>query len=161
MAFVIVPFEKRHHELITSLALRAWEPVFASLKSSLPRPIYASFYPNGWEARHRSEIDAVCESPDCKLWIAEDALVPVGFAAIKFHPAERMGEIYIIGVEPRRQAEGIGSALTSFCLERMREAGMAIAMVDTASDPGHAPARRTYEKAGFDLWPVARYFREL
>jgi hypothetical protein len=35
---------------------------------------------------------------------------------------------------------------------------MSVAMVETGGDPGHAPARRTYEKAGFGLFPTARYF---
>jgi hypothetical protein len=43
----------------------------------------------------------------------------------------------------------------------MKDAGMSIAMVETAGDPGHAPARHTYEKAGFELFPVARYFKTL
>lgn len=43
----------------------------------------------------------------------------------------------------------------------MKEAGMSIAMVETGGDPGHAPARHTYEKAGFGLFPVARYFKKL
>jgi hypothetical protein len=34
-------------------------------------------------------------------------------------------------------------------------------MVETAGDPGHAPARHTYEKADFALFPVARYFKKL
>jgi hypothetical protein len=38
---------------------------------------------------------------------------------------------------------------------------MGVAMVETGGDPGHAPARRTYEKAGFSLVPVARYFKAL
>jgi hypothetical protein len=36
-----------------------------------------------------------------------------------------------------------------------------IEMVETGGDPGHGPARRAYEKAGFGLWPVARYFKKL
>jgi RimJ/RimL family protein N-acetyltransferase len=38
---------------------------------------------------------------------------------------------------------------------------MAIAMVETGGDPGHAPARAAYEKAGFRVLPLARYFRKL
>jgi hypothetical protein len=34
-------------------------------------------------------------------------------------------------------------------------------MVETGGDPGHAPARRTYEKAEFSLVPVARLFKAL
>jgi hypothetical protein len=43
----------------------------------------------------------------------------------------------------------------------MKNAGMAIAMVETGDDPGHAPAHHTDEKAGFELLPIARYFKKL
>jgi RimJ/RimL family protein N-acetyltransferase len=38
---------------------------------------------------------------------------------------------------------------------------MRVAMVETGLDPGHAPARRVYQKAGYTLLPVARYFKPL
>jgi RimJ/RimL family protein N-acetyltransferase len=34
-------------------------------------------------------------------------------------------------------------------------------MVETGADPGHAPARAAYEKAGFELMPLARFFKKL
>jgi RimJ/RimL family protein N-acetyltransferase len=43
----------------------------------------------------------------------------------------------------------------------MSRSGMRIAMVETGDDPGHAPSRAAYEAAGFERWPVARYFRKL
>ena len=45
--------------------------------------------------------------------------------------------------------------------DRLKNAGMKIVMVETGDDPGHASSRATYEKVGFERWPVARYFREL
>ena len=50
-----------------------------------------------------------------------------------------------------------GTRLTTFALDRMRD----VAMVETGGDPGHAPARRSYEKAGFTLLPIGRYFKAL
>lgn len=38
---------------------------------------------------------------------------------------------------------------------------MSVAMVETGGDPGHERARHTYEKAGFELLPAARYFKKL
>jgi hypothetical protein len=38
---------------------------------------------------------------------------------------------------------------------------MTTAMVETGGDPGHTPSRRSYESAGFRLFPVARYFEKL
>jgi hypothetical protein len=43
----------------------------------------------------------------------------------------------------------------------MREAGMRIAIVGTGEDPGHAPARRTYEKVGYTVFPIAHYYHAL
>jgi|SRR6476469_7059582 len=42
-----------------------------------------------------------------------------------------------------------------------KNAGMSIAMVETGGAPGHERDRHTYEKAGFELFPVARYFKKL
>ncbi|MGC7099576.1 hypothetical protein ACPZ19_33285 [Amycolatopsis lurida] len=36
---------------------------------------------------------------------------------------------------------------------------MTLAMVETGREPGHAPARRTRERAGFTQLPIARCFR--
>jgi GNAT superfamily N-acetyltransferase len=64
----------------------------------------------------------------------------------------------MLAVDPGHQHRGLGTALTAFAIERIRAAGAPVAMVGTGADPGHAPARRTYEKAGFSLVPMARYF---
>jgi hypothetical protein len=49
----------------------------------------------------------------------------------------------------------------AFAVDRMKEAGMEVAMVETGGDWGHAPARAAYEKAGFRVLPLARYFKKL
>ena len=85
----------------------------------------------------------------------------VGFVAVRLHQADRMGEISVLAVDPDAQGRRVGGALTAFALDRMQAAGMAVAMVETGGDPGHAPARHTYEKQGFQLFPVARYFQKL
>jgi len=71
------------------------------------------------------------------------------------------GEIYMVAVDPDFQGRGIGSALIEFAPCWMKDAGMSVAMVETGGDPGHARARHTYEKVGFELFPVARYFKKL
>ena len=34
-------------------------------------------------------------------------------------------------------------------------------MIGTGGDPGHAAARRLYERAGYEKLPIARYFKAL
>ena len=54
-----------------------------------------------------------------------------------------------------------GPGVIGFVTAALRGSGMRVAMVETGGDAGHAPARRAYEKAGYTLLPVARYFRAL
>ena len=49
----------------------------------------------------------------------------------------------------------------SNALDWIRTSGIGVAMVGTGGDPGHAPARRAYEKAGMKFVPMARYFMKL
>jgi GNAT superfamily N-acetyltransferase len=96
------------------------------------------------------------------VWVAEVDGTAVGFVAVELHHPERsMGEISMLAVDPDHQGGGIGTALIKFALDMLRDAGMKVAMVETGGDPGHAAARRTYEKAGYVLLPIARYFKYL
>lgn len=72
-----------------------------------------------------------------------------------------VGEIWMLAVDPGHQNRGVGTTLTLYATEWIADAGMALAMAGTGGDPGHAPARRTYEKSGYTLMPIARYFKAL
>ena len=72
-----------------------------------------------------------------------------------------MGEIYVLAVAPAQQRRGIGTALMNDAFTLIQASGMDMVMVETGGDPGHQPARAAYESAGFERWPVARYFKKL
>lgn len=147
-------------DAVVRLSLRAWAPVFESLRKVMDLDVYREFFPD-WRVSQQKAVEEACAAADIKVWVAIDAGSTAGFVALKFHAESRMGEIYMIAVDPDHQRRGIAGALTGFALDRMRDAGMSIAMVETGGDPGHAPARRTYEKMGFGLLPIARYFKKL
>lgn len=157
----IEPYEDSQLDAIKSLSLRAWSPVFDSIEKAIDIEVYRSFYPDGWRVSQLHAVESVCTSADMKVWVAIDSDSTVGFVAVKLHEQSSMGEIYMIAVDPDYQRQGIGTALAEFALDWMKAAGMSVAMVDTGCDPGHAPARCTYEKVGFRLLPVARYFKKL
>ena len=122
--------------------------------------IFRAFYPD-WRVSQRKAVEAVCSDQETHVWVAQENDAPVGFVAAKLHVDDQLGEIYMIAVDPEFQRRGYGSALTDFALDWLKEAGMSVAMVETGGDPGHAAARRTYESRGFDLLPIARYFKKL
>ena len=156
---MIRPYRAPDRDLVVELSVRAWAPVFASIKAALDPDFYAVSYPGGWQKNQREAVAASLDSEHA--WIWEEAGVPVGFVTVKLDDVSKLGEIYMIAVDPDHQQKGIAKALTDFAVEQMREAGMTMAMVETGLDDGHAPARRTYERAGFVVWPAARFFKPL
>ena len=161
MAIQIEPYDAHQLETIISLSLRAWTPVFDSIQKVMNSNIYQAFYPDHWRVSQQKAVEDVCAAEDTNVWVAIDAGSTVGFIAVKLDSESSMGEIYMVAVDPDFQGQGIGTAVIEFALDWMKDAGMSIAMVETGGDPGHAPARHTYEKAGFGLLPIARYFKKL
>lgn len=157
----IQPYDISQLDAITKLSLRAWTPVFKSIQSIMNAEVYQEFYPDGWRVSQQKAVEDVCATEDTHVWVATEEMKAVGFVAVKLHSASKMGEIYMIAVDPDYQRQGIATALTDFALDWMKTNGMSIAMVETGGDQSHAPARRTYEKTGFDLLPIARYFKKL
>ena len=145
---------------VVRLSLRAWEPNFASTRQAVGAEVDAALHPD-WRAFQQASVESVCASPTTQTWVAEVEAIIAGFVAVSIHEDGRIGEIDMLAVDPDYQGNGIGTRLTEFALDRIREAGVPVAMVGTGGDPGHAAARRTYEKAGLTFVPMARYFKRL
>jgi ribosomal protein S18 acetylase RimI-like enzyme len=156
----IEPYDDSRIDAIVRLSLRAWEPVFASIASAMDPEVYREQHPD-WRVTQREAVESVCADAGFHKWVAADGPRTLGFVALRLHTEDRMGEIYMIAVDPDFQRRGIAAALTEHSLAWLRRSGMTTVMVETGGDPGHAPARRTYESAGFRLFPVARYFKKL
>lgn len=153
--------DDRDTEAVIDLSLRAWAPAFASLEHVLGSEIFRRQHPN-WREDQRKAVEAICSSKEKRVWVAEVGGAAVGFVTIELHhPEHYMGEVSMVAVDPDYQGAGIGTLLNEFALDRLKEAGMTVAMVETGGNPGHAAARRTYEKAGYVHMPVARYFKNL
>ena len=167
MTVQIESYKVAHLDAVVQLALRAWTPVFASIQQAMEIEVYREFYPDDWRVSQQKAVEEVCAAEDTHVWVAilprpgSDVGSAIGFVAVKLDSASRIGEIYMVAVDPDFQRQRIGSALIEFALEWMKQAGMSVAMVETGGDLGHTPARHTYEKLGFGLLPIARYFKKL
>jgi GNAT superfamily N-acetyltransferase len=148
-------------EAVVAFSLRAWEPVFDSVRAVLGEDIFLRLHPD-WREGQAESVRSICTNDERDVFVAVVDGRPVGFVAVAldtFH--ERMGAIEIIGVDPDHQMHGIGAQLSEFAVDHMRRRGMDIAVVETGGDSGHAPARALYEATSFTLLPIARYFRLL
>lgn len=117
-------------------------------------------YPD-WRVDQRDAVEGVLADEHKGVWAAEARGLVVGFVAVALHVERGVGEIWMLAVDPAQQNRGMGTALTVQATKWIADAGMSLAMAGTGGDPGHAPARRTYEKAGYTMMPIARYFKAL
>jgi len=156
----IEPFAPGMLDSVVALALRAWAPVFRSIEETLDPEVFRHFYPD-WRVEQASAVESACLSEAMRVWVANVESRTVGFIIVKLDVAAGMGEIHMVATDPELQRTGVASALMSRALAWMKQAGMSVAMVETGGDPGHAPARHVYERMGFRLFPVARYFKKL
>jgi ribosomal protein S18 acetylase RimI-like enzyme len=157
---LIRQYEDFDADRVVALSLRAWTPVFASLEDVLGHELFVLLHGEWREFQARAVREAL-NDVDIRVWVAQSDQV-TGFVATKITDPERLiGEVWMLAVDPDAQRRGIGSSLTTFATERLRDAGMRVAMIDTGGDPGHAPARGVYEKADYTLLPIARYWKAL
>ena len=157
----IRPVREEDVEAVVALSLAAWVPVFDSFRQILGEPIYHAIWPE-WRQSQQESIEAVCrDGTGTAVLVAEvDGLV-VGFLSYELHLENHTAEVTFLAVDPAYQNRGIGTKLNLVALERMRECGVEVARVETGGDPSHAPAWRSYEKAGYTGLPLVRYLKKL
>ncbi len=92
--------------------------------------------------------------------LAVDDLGLAGFDWLKVHEPHdhdpRLGEIYVIGVDPRTQGTGLGRALAIAGLNAIHERGIDTGMLFCAAD--NTPALKLYRALGFDVHRVDRAY---
>lgn len=157
-ATTIRTYEPADADRVVALSLAAWAPVFDSFRSVFGDELYLRIHPD-WEQSQSGSVREALAAND--TWVSVTDGEVSGFVNVTFDDTERSAEIYMIAVDPTYQRRGIASLLTEFALDTMRARGVDLAIVATGGDPGHAPARATYEKAGFVGCPQVWYAKRL
>jgi ribosomal protein S18 acetylase RimI-like enzyme len=153
---MIRPASSDDEDRIVELSLQAWEPVFASMAEVLGAPIFRQLFGADWRRYQEADVRRACSA--YHVWVADVGDEVVGFTAVNLPEDEPHGEIYMLAVSPQHQRQGIGRDLTQFAVGQIRVARRSLAIVNTGGDPGHAPARSTYERVGFTSLPSEQYF---
>lgn len=155
----IRPYSDRDLDDIVQLSLLAWEPVFSSFRQVLGPEIYPIIYPD-WRQSQRENVAKSCQDQEHVL-VAELDGKAVGFLVYELHQNDASAEVQLLAVHPDHQDQNIGTELNLVALDEMKAAGMKLAVVGTGGEEGHAPARRSYEKAGYTPLPLVRYYKAL
>ena len=115
-----------------------------------------------WQDWKGAQVDRFfAEHPEW-VHLGEIAGEIVAVVTFRLDEQRKVGTIGNNGVDPRYQGKGIGTEMYRYVLGLFRAAGMRYAEVETGLDDAAAPARRAYEKVGFQpLNTSVHYFMEL
>jgi ribosomal protein S18 acetylase RimI-like enzyme len=157
----IRPYREADERAVVRLSLRAWTPVHDSIRDAVGDEIFRRLYRDDWRRQQQEDVEKALRDEKHEVWVAEVEGEVAGFATAVVDAKTRTGEIFLIAVDPDFQGRGLGTQLTDVATGWLRDAGMSVAVIFTGGDIGHAPARRTYEKAGFTAMPAVHYFKAL
>jgi GNAT superfamily N-acetyltransferase len=149
-------------DTLVDIAVAGWEPVNAARRQILGEELYAALN-SDWRARKARQVRSDCARDGrAMVCVAEMGGRIVGFAAYSVNESTGVGQLGNNAVHPDAQGKGVAGRMYGYVFDRFRERGMKFAHVGTGADPGHAAARRAYEKAGFDIQDhKVHYYRKL
>lgn len=104
----VEPYGPGRREEILALSLRAWRPVFAELRPSVPGFVHDAFYPQDWEERQIADVARILDEEPGSVRVAVEAGTALGWVCVRLHPADRMGEVHVLAVDPPHQRRGHG-----------------------------------------------------
>ncbi|MEM8718539.1 MAG: GNAT family N-acetyltransferase [Cyanobacteria bacterium P01_G01_bin.39] len=130
---------------------KAFRPVFASFRNILGDEIYSLAQEP--EDNKQDELLSSMLAPDSvwQLFVLELSPGVIGFVSVQLDNETKIGEIGLNAVHPDYSGKGFGTEMYKYAIEIMKESGMQVATVATGGDKSHIPARRAYEKSGFDV----------
>ena len=149
--FDIRPFQSADLQAMQEVRRLAFEPVFQSFRDIVGKEIGERAFSDA-DAEQARLLETLCGTGSGhQVFVATVGGEVVGFVTFSLDPKRQVGELGLNAMHPAHAGQGLGTAMYTFALERMKGAGMKVATVGTGGDPSHAPARRAYEQVGFGL----------
>ena len=137
--------------ILEEIRQKAFAPIFASFRNILGDQIYSLAQEP--EDNQQGELLNSMFLPETvwQIFVAELSGEVVGFVSIQLDHDSKVGEIGLNAVHPDHAGNGIGTEMYKFATKKMKSKGMQVATVATGGDVSHEPARRAYQKSGFNV----------
>lgn len=156
------PLRPEDLPVVADIANRAWAPIMQSSRAELGDVLSDVIRPFGDALSKGREVEGQARTDPDRFWVCEEEGRVVGFITFALNHERRLGEILNNAVDPACKLKGIGQQMYQAVLARFRAEGMRAAKVLTGLDDAHAPARRAYQRAGFNRSRQSvTYFMEL
>lgn len=158
---MIRPYAAADLDAVIAIANAAWEEIYVMFRQTYGEALFATITPDPATAKGE-QVRNTCETRPEQVFVCEQDGVCVGFVTFSFDEKRSIGSIGNNGVARQWRSRGIGQQMYQAVLDHMRHRGMRFAKVQTGLDEAHAPARRAYERIGFDIsHEDVNYYMEL
>ncbi len=143
-------FRPEDTETVVALANKAWKPINKVSRARLGDKIADILRPAGDDVSKGITVrQQLAEHPE-NFFVCEEEGRIVGFAGCSLDFNSKIGTVGHNAADKSCGVKGIGQQLYKAVLNYFREQGMVVAKVFTGLDEAHAPARRAYQRAGFN-----------
>jgi len=147
---VIRPYRPEDLATVVDIANRAWQPIYDMYLETYGESLFATVIPDRMTCKG-AQVESHCQAHPDGILVCEVEGRVVGFVTFRLNERDGVGEIGNNAVDPDCGLKGIGQQMYRAALDCFRARGMAFAKVGTGLDWAHAPARRAYERAGFNI----------
>ena len=152
-------------EAVVALALRQWKIIYEGYRSRIGEDMYA-YTSSTVEANLAAKGVAikanVLDTENCFVTEVNGKIAGFAHGRIEDTPRGKIGIVGHNAVDGEFRGRGIAGKQYAEIFKIFRANGCVAAKVHTGLDDGHAPARRAYNKAGFERnLPNINYFQWL
>ena len=142
-------FQPSDLEPMVVIARKAWKKIFEGFRQQLGDELYTILYGNRLQDKRYQLTEFTAKFPR-QCYVCERNGKIVGFVTFGLNRETKTGILTNNAADPDSGEKGVGQEMYAAVFERMRQEGMIAVTVSTGLDEGHAPARRAYERAGFE-----------
>lgn len=147
---MIREFRSEDLPVIMDIGNRAWRGIYAMYKERYGDELFSRITPAPATSKGEQIKTHSQKHPEWILVCEENGTI-VGFITFMIDQKSMIGEIGNNAVDPQCTIKGIGQQMYQAVLEIFRSKNMTFAKVSTGLDDAHAPARRAYKRAGFNI----------
>jgi len=147
---MIRPYRSEDLSVLMIIGNLAWRGIYMMYREKYGEELFSFMVPEVDSVKGEQIKKHCAAHPDWVYVCEEDGRI-VGFVTFLLDKEKYIGHINNNAVDPNCGLKGIGQQMYKAVFERFQSEGMRYAQVRTGLDCAHAPARRAYERAGFDI----------
>lgn len=147
---MIRPYRPEDLEIIADIGDRAWRGIYAMFTELYGEELFRLINPEPQTSKGEQVRASCLRNPEWVFICERDGTI-AGFITFWLERDKKIGVIGNNAKDPDSAEKGVGREMYSAVLDYFKSEGMLYAKVNTGLDSAHAPARKAYESAGFDI----------